>query len=484
MLPMTERAPRTPAMRQSFRDFHSRTHTRLLFIYGLTGGLLAAGPDRSIDSLLPLGRFAEHFTDAGELLPRVLFAETVVDSAIGITAATDSFEFATITVIVLASPRNDLTLLLDAELPGEVSSDEISALLATTCFQRAELAVRGVPILDWLREHIGSSGSRLGADLAFGRDVHQMVFPGGALLEQISEAGDDAFDGVHHSVIQMIYRGTVSGRFKVRVPPFLNSPGHTIVAHGRGVSVLAGWAPHVENSMGIVAANLVSALDVLRRIRRNASFALSLNEQAMLESTAQARSLVYRLSEKFNDLQLDLSFGVEAYADSVLIPELLIESFQSSLAEAVSLANGITNSARMLDRLHSMIRARLAVLEAAVQEQEERRAKIFSVIFTVGSLIALPPALLLAFFGTNTTQVSNTPSMFDLSRYWGVYLLAWLPFVALAFIGLILIRRIRTSPPRRNDRYPPSAYVDRGGSAADDGTAFRPADFDRLEVRT
>jgi hypothetical protein len=439
---MTERAPELPVTSSSFRDFHTRIHTRLLFIYGLTGSLLGTRPDRSIDTLLSFGRFAAHIKDAGVLLPRVLFAETV--------DAIDSVGLGTITVTVLASPRNDLTMLLDGELPGDVSSDDISALLATTCFQRTELTVRGLPLLDWLRERIDASGSRVGPDLAFGRDVHQMVFPGGSLLDQIMHADEPTVDGVRSSVIQMVYRGTVSGQFKVRVPAFLNSPGNTVVAHGRGVSVLAGWAPHVENSMAMIAANLVSALDVLQRIRRNAYFALSLNEHAMLQSTAQARSLVYRLSENFNDLQLDLSFGVEVYADSVLFPELLLESFQSSLAEAVSLANGIANSSRMLDRLHSLIRARLAVLEAAVAEQEERRTRVFSSIFAVGSLIALPPALLLAFFGMNTTQVSNTPSMFDMSKYWGAYLLAWLPFVALAFIGFALIRRIRNSPTRSN----------------------------------
>lgn len=41
-------------------------------------------------------------------------------------------------------------------------------------------------------------------------------------------------------------------------------------------------------------------------------------------------------------------------------------------------------------------------------------------------------------------QVVSTRSIFQLGSYWGAYVLAWIPFVVLVVVGLMLQRRIRT----------------------------------------
>lgn len=215
----------------------------------------------------------------------------------------------------------------------------------------------------------------------------------------------------------------------------------TVSALGRGVSVQTGWAPHVENGLAVVALCMVSALSVLQRTRLAAFDVMRANEQAPTDSPAEIRTLISRLSAGVNELQLDLAFGVEAYVDSLLIPEMVTERFQSSLRDTLGVRDSLDNSARMVERLTSVINARSAALDAALAERAERRDRTVSGLVAAATLIALPPTLLLAFFGVNGTDVDDHHSIFDLREYGTAYLVAWLPFVALVLIGWLLLRR-------------------------------------------
>ncbi|MGH3290569.1 MAG: hypothetical protein ACRDP7_02055, partial [Trebonia sp.] len=63
------------------------------------------------------------------------------------------------------------------------------------------------------------------------------------------------------------------------------------------------------------------------------------------------------------------------------------------------------------------------------------------------TLLALPPTLLLAYFGTNSTNVDARLSIFDLHHYGVAYLVVWLPFIALAVAALVLRWRIQPRAP-------------------------------------
>lgn len=88
------------------------------------------------------------------------------------------------------------------------------------------------------------------------------------------------------------------------------------------------------------------------------------------------------------------------------------------------------------------------MLEAAVQAYRERRVKVFATVVTIGSLLALPPTLLLAYFGTNSTNVDSRLSIFDLRHYGIAYLVVWVPFIALTTGALIMRSRIRPHAPQ------------------------------------
>jgi hypothetical protein len=412
-------------------DVGSRTVTRILSVYGLSGGL-ADEASGSLTEVWELGRFASHVEAAEFLLPRPVLSVDLDDGDLEAPGLTG------VRVVLVRTPRSDLALIIDAMADG-ADGEEVAGVLAATCFDRSRLRVRGRPILDWLRDEIAASGRRAPDRLAFGRDVHQCVFPGGLLLDEIRRGAP-----YWHIVYRVADRADGEERTGIFRPAALNYPDATVVGHGRGVSVLAGWTEPVENTFALVAITLVTALGVLHRARRNAFLAMSQGGRADLDSTGEARALVSELSARLNELQLDLSFGVEAYLDSVLVPELVIGSFQRSLCEAFTVVEGLEHTSRMLERLDAVLEIRRSTLEAAVQEQHERRDRMFSGIVAVGSLIAVPPAILLAFFGANATEVDAHRSIFYLHRYWGAYLLAYLPYVLLVAVGFVLQRRIRS----------------------------------------
>lgn len=415
--------------------------TEVLCIYELKPPVAAVATTTLAD-IIDYGRFHGHVQASARLLPRVANAFTLDPAALG--HADGLWPFQAVTCHALVTVRGDplvaLSMELDSATPARVG--DVAHLLAVTCFGRDQLTVAGLPILGWLESETGWSGA------SFGRNVHQCVFAGGMLAEELLH--DSLESTPAPAATTMVYRGTVNaprgGPLGVRSPAALNNPGETVLAHARGVTVVAGWSRQVQAMFALTAITMVSALGVLHRTRDAAFDALEQNQSARLASTNDARRLISHLSAQLSEIQLDLCFGVEAYTDSVLMPELLVDSFQSSLRESVALQAGLINTSRMVDRLASVIRARAAMLDAADQDERERRGRVFNVVLAIASLIALPPSLLLAFFGVASPDVDPSRSIVDLGQYWLPYVLAWVPFAVLLIIAFVLTWRIRSTP--------------------------------------
>ncbi|MEU1046523.1 hypothetical protein ABZ400_15340 [Streptomyces sp. NPDC005897] len=260
-------------------------------------------------------------------------------------------------------------------------------------------------------------------------------------------------DAVGQDVVTIVLRGTLDSgtgaTLGIRRPETLNNAGQTMVAHGRGVSLIVGYAPPVENAFGLAAAGILTAVAAVHGVRRQAFEALELDRAAAVETTDDVRTLVAQLSRRLNDLQLDLSFSVEVYADTILIPELLVESFHSSLRDVSSLADALANTSRIVERVNAVLATRRVDLETASQRYAEDRDRVLAAVIAVGSLIALPPALLLAYFGVNSSDVDPDRSILDVRHYGVAYATAWLPFLLLIAVGLVARRRIslRLSAP-------------------------------------
>ncbi|MFI9759650.1 hypothetical protein ACIHFB_17095 [Streptomyces sp. NPDC051963] len=419
-------------------DSATRELTRIILLFSLAGRVRPDSADLGgLVDRLDFGRFTPHLTTSEAVLPVPVLADTVAPGDLGLPHGDHGLSLASVGILVVATPRGDATLVVDCGFQGETDAGAVAAWLAATCFDRARLTLRSRPLLEVLSERLD-----LPEPLDFGQNVHQLVFPGGRLLRELL----DAEPGRDLLLNEIIYRAKLprhpGAPLDVSVPPNLRNHGVTLSAHGRGVSVQAGWAPHVENGLTLVAVGMISALAVLQRTRLAAFDMMRRNEQALTDSPSEVRTLISRLSTGVNELQLDLAFGVEAYVDSLLIPEMLMEGFQSSLRDTLGIRDSLDNSARMVERLTSVINARSAALDAALAERDEHRDRTVSALVAVATLIALPPTLLLAFFGVNATNVDDHHSILDLREYGLAYALAWIPFVVLAVIGYILLRRV------------------------------------------
>lgn len=437
-------------------DAAERGRTRLVLMYNLTPRIPV--PDsvlRSLTGALDFGRFAAHVEAAGRLLPRVVVREEV--SGLELGAGTGAIRSAA--VMLAVTPRWDPLLLVDVETGDDATPADIADLLFTSWQHRADLRVGEALLTDWLGQRLAERGLAAPGALAFGRNVHQSVFPGRDLARRL--LADHAAEGaVGPDVVTIVLRGTLDGHagsgLGIRRPQTLNNPGQTMVAHGRGVSLIAGWTPAVENAFALAALGILNAVAAVHRIRGQAFEALDLDQSTDIGTVQDVRDLITELARRLGDMQLDLSFSIEAYADSILIPELLVESFHSSLRATSALAEGLENTSRIVERVDAVLATRRADLETATQAFEQRRAKVVEAVIAVGTVLALPPALLLSFFGVNSTDVDPRYSILDLHRYGAAWALAWLPFLVLAAVGLVARRRIslrvsRSLDPRRPD---------------------------------
>jgi hypothetical protein len=109
----------------------------------------------------------------------------------------------------------------------------------------------------------------------------------------------------------------------------------------------------------------------------------------------------------------------------------------------------LANTSRIVERVDAVLATRRVDLETASQQYAERRDRVMTAAIAVGSLIALPPALLLAFFGVNSSDVDPNRSILDVHDYGVAYVIAWLPFLLLIAAGLVARHRtsLRLSAP-------------------------------------
>lgn len=428
-------------------DTCARAETRVLAIYNLRGRLLTEpGLMHSLADWFAMGRFAHHITAGGHLLPQVTDPVEIDPARFRFAGHRPRVRVRRIAAAIGTTPRRDGLLFVDFTLGESERAEDVADFLYTTWHRREEISVHDTPLLDWLSsrfDHVSTDG---GTPLSFGQNVHQCVFAGGRLARRLLRYNRNP-ERVSPDLITMVFRGTIAAnrgaRLDIRRPAALNNPGETLVAHGRGVSLITGWTEPVENAFGIAAAGLVNAAGVVSRVRLQSLEALTINDESTATKAADVRDLITDLTERLNQLRLDLSFGIEAYADMILIPELLIESYHSSLRNVASLRESLVNTSRIVDRVAAVIESRHATLEASLQAYTERRDKVFAALVAIGTLLALPPTLLLAFFGTNSTNVDSHFSIFDLRHYGVAYLVVWCPFLALAIAALLLRWRIQ-----------------------------------------
>ncbi|HUY46042.1 MAG TPA: hypothetical protein VMV92_09995 [Streptosporangiaceae bacterium] len=259
-----------------------------------------------------------------------------------------------------------------------------------------------------------------GADGAAERDFlperHQMVL--GA-----ARADEDCEDELQ----RLIYRADLPYRKEysaIRYPAELNRRPGWLAAVGPYVSVVCGHSGFIENAVFLSAVQAVAAAAQLRAIRQAAYADVRLfrDVEAAGGTTRDRRRMLEHIADQLGDLELELSYSVEASADlGLLVPSLRVESFHNALYESMSLAGKAVTAGRMLQRLGSAISAELTAIESIERRADENRRIRYAVAVGFVSAVAIPASLILAFLGINASQVNPARSMFS-HHYLGMYL--------------------------------------------------------------
>lgn len=222
------------------------------------------------------------------------------------------------------------------------------------------------------------------------------------------------------------------------------------MAVGPYVSVLAGQPEHVE-SAALVSATQVVASGVRLREIWNALYHDLREFRTVERSTMDTRSrrlVLEEITDNLTGLELDLSVAVETPLDlGMLVPSSRVVEYHVQLHSSVGMDMLTQNVSRMLRRLEATGRAELTAVESIERRSDEDRHLRWAVAVGFVSVVAIPPSLILAFFGASAAEVDETRSMFH-PTYWWVYVLVGLIVLIAVGLGLTLylIQRRRGTP--------------------------------------
>jgi hypothetical protein len=224
------------------------------------------------------------------------------------------------------------------------------------------------------------------------------------------------------------------------------------------VSVICGHPDFINNSIFVSAVQAVAAAAQLRAIRQAAYADVRLfrNFEAAGGSTQARRRTLERIAGRLGDLELELSYSVEATADlGLLVPSLRAESFHNALYESMSLASKAVTAGRMLQRLSAAIRAELTAIESIERRTDDDRRVRYAVAVGFVSAAAIPAGLILTFLSISAPQVNRAWSMFS-HHYLGAYLfvVAIIVVGALLWLGLYVQQRREAREHGLPDRRP------------------------------
>ena len=385
---------------------------RVTNIYATPWHLADSTHDGELPDYLRLWRFERYYRLSADQLPKVLHRETL-------DATTLSFQRWQLAGKVTGA-RIWLFRLPSGQIAAAVSLDaccdlaEVVDLLEDCYF--ADVLIHDTRV----EEHVHTLAAQLGADGStepgFLPERHQVVF-------DQAPAPDDCEDLVQ----RLIYRANLPYRkdhSAIRYPDELNRRPGWLAAVGPYVSVVCGHSDFIENAIFTSAVQGVAASAQLRAIRQAAYADVRLfrSLEGAQGSTRDRRRTLEHIADQLGDLELELSYSVEASADfGLLVPSLRVESFHNALYDSIGLAGKAATAGRMLQRLSSAINAELTAIESIERRADDSRRIRYAVAVGFVSAVAIPASLILTFLGINASQVKPDQSMFS-PHYLGMYL--------------------------------------------------------------
>jgi len=393
---------------------------------------------RPLPDYLRLWRFEQYYRQSGDQLPQVLAREALDASKLRFERWQHADSTLAAWMWLLRLPSGQVVAALTVDATCELI--ELVDLLEDCYFVDVHIGAESA------EDRAHAMAARLGADgsseRSFLQERHQIVF--GA-----EPAPDDCDDLVQ----RLIYRTDLPYRKEysaIRYPAELNRRPGWLAAVGPYVSVVCGHSGFIENAIFTSAVQGVGAAAQLRAIRHAAYADVRLfrNLEAAGGRTRNRRQMLERISDQLGDLELELSYSVEASADfGLLVPSLRAESFHNELFESMGLAGKAATAARMLQRLGTAISAELTAIESIERRADENRRVRYAVAVGFVSAVAIPASLILAYLGINAAQVNTNWSMFS-HHYLSMYLA-----VAVVIVLGVVLSVAFWAQQRRNARH-------------------------------
>ncbi len=409
------------------RAFHRLTTLHALDVDHLSLAVLdRPAPDQQIANILYLGRLGPYYEQAAVQFPTVLLHQAC---QVGVTGRRVNVG------IELKRGCSWLFRVPNGGLVAGLTIDFESSLRA--CIPLLEDAYYGEVLIEQrsLMDHLRhvTTDTPLGPILAMcglATHGHQLLFVGGDTRELVRAGHDPATREVDQDLIRrLIYRFDVPYRQDsgtIRFPAETNRRMTALAACGPYFSLFAGQQDYIENAALIAAVQLVGSMALLSVARSQAYAALGDLRTLHAEvddpehglSDRRARRRLAKLSEVVGRLELDLSFGVEAFHEvGALVPSLRVSDLHCELFDAAAVPRQTRSVAQMLDRLARAVAAEAASVLATERARDERRRLTWGVAVGFASFVAIPLTLVFGFFAVTTTDVSRGTSLLEIGRY-------------------------------------------------------------------
>lgn len=424
------------------REFHITT------VYGTTWRAEHAGTEAgSLAAHLPFGPLASYYGTSTDQFPEVRAARPIeVETAQFHRWRGGRLTCGQLRLFVLPSEQVvvGLTLQVDSALP------EVADLLADCHDQQVRFA--DTEVAAWAVAVAQSCGIQVD-QAEFTPERHQLVF-----------AADLPTDDPKEAVPRLSYRSDLDYRPEfshLTYPAELNRHRHAMVAVGPYLSILFGQPEYVA-SCAVVSATQAVASAVRLRELRHALYHILREFQAVEHSPDDTRSrrlVLEGITGELTRLELDLSVAVETPVDlGMLVPSPRVVEYHLQLYRSIGVGKPAENVSRMLRRLEATGRAALTAVESVERRVDEDRHLRWAVAVGFISVVAIPPSLILAFFGGSAAEVDATRSMLHPS-YWWLYLMVGLIILIAVGLGLTLyaIQRRRNAAQRAAWRVTQSA---------------------------
>ncbi len=390
-----------------------------------------------------LGRLTPFYDLARDQLPQVLTQRQLDTDALAFQRWSGPVHEAWLTVLLLPSQQVVLTVTLD------VSADTTSVITLLEDLYYADLTIADTPLPEHTTATCGDHILTEAPGPVLLPERHQVLLLGAPTDPALLPTADE--------VQRLIYRVDLPARpehSSICHPDELNRRPTSLGALGPYVSVLVGQQRYIEHAAILSVAHIVGAAARLRDIRRRAYQ----DVERFRESTGtdlplhERRLALEQIADALGELELDLSFSVEAPTDlGVTVPSLRVESFHNALHQSINLTGRAQTTDRMLQRLRNAIDAELTSIQSVEDRAADARRLRTAFAVTFVTTVVGTFGLLFAFFGINATEVDESRSIFD-PAYAGIYLL--MATVILVAIASYLAMRWHQARPTRQQQRP------------------------------